>query len=93
MIAEGLIEMRLERQPRGRPVTRYFGAGGVILPVILLVLLVGVLGMFGFNFIVVLPLMIIFVTGLQFGGGFESRVSANSSAAPSSMSSTQLSSS
>ena len=24
MIAEGLVEMRLERQPRGRPVTRYF---------------------------------------------------------------------
>ena len=28
----------------------------------------------GLFFIVVLPLMIIFVTGLQFGGGFESRV-------------------
>ena len=24
MIAEGLVEQRLERQPRGRPVTRYF---------------------------------------------------------------------
>ncbi|MGE0227188.1 MAG: helix-turn-helix transcriptional regulator [Dehalococcoidia bacterium] len=24
MIAEGLVEMRLDRQPRGRPVTRYF---------------------------------------------------------------------
>jgi DeoR family suf operon transcriptional repressor len=24
MVAEGLVEMRLERQPRGRPVTRYF---------------------------------------------------------------------
>lgn len=24
MVADGLVEMRLERQPRGRPVTRYF---------------------------------------------------------------------